>query len=251
MGWVYLDDKFPEHDKIIAAGGDAVLLWVLGLAYCNRRYTEGRIPKNYVPQLSDRRKPMTLAAKLVEVGLWYEDKDAYVVHDYEKWNKSATAKAKAKKAANTRWGHAQADAQASSEHEPEDVPDAMLGDAIRAGTRAARPPGTPPPLLPSVVTSVDSSSSTSCDAGEEDEDWPTVIAKRRLQRRQAERGPVTNPPQWLRQTASQVAVDYADQAAKAQAEGPIAGRDLADLLEPDASKRSLESRLTGLAGGAA
>lgn len=144
MGWVYLDDSFPEHAKIIAAGGDAVLLWVYGLAYCNRRLTEGRIPKAYVPQLTDRRKPLELAAKLVKVGLWLEDGDHYRVHDYDKWNHSATAKAKAKKAADARWKDkpkpdAQAHAQASGEHVPRDMPDGVLDDASRA----------PGPLAPS------------------------------------------------------------------------------------------------------
>lgn len=176
MGWVYLDDSFPEHSKMIAAGGDAVLLWIYGLAYCNRRLTEGRIPKAYVPQLTDRRKPLDLAAKLVKVGLWLDDRECYRVHDYDKWNHSATAKAKAKRAADARWKDkpkpdAQAHAQASTEHVPEAMLDGVLGDASRApGPHLPKPP---------VVTSTSSSSSVE-QASDEDEICSIILEWKRI-----------------------------------------------------------------------
>lgn len=198
MGWVYLDDSFPEHAKIIAAGGDAVLMWVYGLAFCNRRLTEGRIPKAFIPRLTDRRKPMELAAKLVAVGLWIDDGDHYRIHEYEKWNHSAAAKARAKKGADARWGKggkkdAQADAQASDKH----VPDTVLGDASRA----------PGPLLPNPSVVSSPSSSAVVAKGGEEEDWALAEARQRLANRPAHLPPVNNPPKWLETTAADIRKD--------------------------------------------
>ena len=126
MSYTYLDDGFPEHEKVSLAGGDAGWLYVCGLCYVNRRLSGGRIPKPTVPQLSDRKRPMALAAKLVEVGLWEDGGDHFVIHDYATFNASAERKRaarieKAKKAAGARW-HSESDApsmpQASAEHAP-------------------------------------------------------------------------------------------------------------------------------------
>lgn len=131
MGWVYLDDKFPDHDKVQRAGGDAAWLFVCGLAYCNRNLTGGRIPKPAVARLSDRRAPAKLAAKLVEVGMWTEDGEHYVVHEYDHYQRTSNAAHearadRARKAANARWEKQKRDApsnaQASPEHMPEQCP---------------------------------------------------------------------------------------------------------------------------------
>lgn len=134
MPWVYLDDHFDEHEKVEAAGGDASWLFVAGLCFANRNLTGGRIPKTKVPRLTDRRQPERLAQRLVEVGLWEDAGDVYVIHDYDHWNRSATERAeqerrskKASKAAQARWEKereqtepdAQVHAQASAEHMPE------------------------------------------------------------------------------------------------------------------------------------
>lgn len=40
MAWIYLDDHFPDHPKIVLAGGDGAWLFVCGLGYCKRFATE-------------------------------------------------------------------------------------------------------------------------------------------------------------------------------------------------------------------
>lgn len=124
MTYVYLDDGFAEHEKVAVAGGDAGWLYVCGLCYVNRRLNGGRIPKEHVPRLSDRKRPMALAAKLVEVNLWEDDGTHFVIHGYAERNATAEKKRraaieKAKKAAGARW-HADAPGipQALAEHEP-------------------------------------------------------------------------------------------------------------------------------------
>jgi hypothetical protein len=82
MAWVKLDDSFPEHTKIIAAGGDAAWLHVCALAYANRNLTDGHIPAGVLHRLSDRRQPARLAARLVDCGMWHVADDGWQIHDF-------------------------------------------------------------------------------------------------------------------------------------------------------------------------
>ena len=121
MAWVYLDDHFPEHPKVARAGGDAAWLFVCGLAYCRRHGTEGLIPKAVVPMLSDRKAPVKLATRLVEVELWDDAGDSYQVHNYGEWNKPQESRTEAaRKAARARWNKppddASRNANASESH---------------------------------------------------------------------------------------------------------------------------------------
>jgi hypothetical protein len=98
--YIKMSDKLPEHRKIVAAGGDAAWLHVCALAYASRNHSDGFIPANVVPRLSDRRQPARLAAKLVMVDLWHEPgheckrcpqpaPGEYVIHDYLQHQRSA------------------------------------------------------------------------------------------------------------------------------------------------------------------
>lgn len=89
MTWIKLDDGFFDNAKVIAAGTDAQLLYVAGLCFSSRNLTDGRIPGPAVKRLTDLKNPARAAAALVSVGLWLEDGDDYLVHDYEKHQRSA------------------------------------------------------------------------------------------------------------------------------------------------------------------
>lgn len=91
MPWVRLEDTFPEHPKIDAAGGDAAWLHVCALAYCNRNTTDGFIATARLAQLSDRKSPARLAARLVEVGLWEVEDGGWRIHDYLDYQPSKAA----------------------------------------------------------------------------------------------------------------------------------------------------------------
>lgn len=143
MAWVYLDDQFFDHPKAMRAGGDACWLFVCGLGYCRRQETDGRIPKAAVPMLSDRKQPMKIAGRLVDVGLWVDDGEFFLVHDYTDWNRpQESRRAAARKAAKARWD-AERNADASDTH----------SKRIAKADASACPPPHPPP-------SVDSSSSS-------------------------------------------------------------------------------------------
>lgn len=160
MTWVYLDDGFPDHPKIAQAGGDAGWLFVCGLAYCKRQETKGRIPVAQVPRLSDRKQPMKLAAKLLEVGLWERDGDFFLIHDFDEWNRpEESRKAAARKAAQARWDR-ERDAKAHADaSEPQ----------------CERMPSAPADRCPTPLPLPSSSSSSSSEpllvpAGSEEED---------------------------------------------------------------------------------
>lgn len=120
MTWAYLDDGFPEHPKVIAAGGEAAWLYVSGLCYVQRRLTGGVIHAAMIPRLTDLRNPGKLAQRLVEARLWDVHAEGFVVHDYEQGNASALdaiAKREQRKAlksehsrraAEARWSNPQA-----------------------------------------------------------------------------------------------------------------------------------------------
>lgn len=83
MSWVKLDDNFPDHAKILAAGAAAGWLWVCGLAYCNRqKRRDGFIPAAKVRTLYPMPAAKKCAENLEKVGLWERIEGGYRVHDY-------------------------------------------------------------------------------------------------------------------------------------------------------------------------
>lgn len=42
--WIKLDDRIDEHPKFQKAGPLGLLVWIAGMAYCNRNLTDGLIP---------------------------------------------------------------------------------------------------------------------------------------------------------------------------------------------------------------
>jgi len=88
MSWAKLDDHFPTHPKVLAAGGDAAWLHVCALCYCAEHLTDGLVPKVLVGRLSDRKRATALAVRLVEVGMWVDEGDCFRLHDYLVYNPS-------------------------------------------------------------------------------------------------------------------------------------------------------------------
>jgi hypothetical protein len=90
MVWVKLDDGFPDHPKVLAAGPLAAWLYVCGLAYAARLLTDGFIPTVQVGRLAALQGAEDLAGRLVSVGLWERVDGGYRVHDYLDWNTPAS-----------------------------------------------------------------------------------------------------------------------------------------------------------------
>lgn len=153
MAWVYLDDQFPDHPKVVAAGDAAAWLFVCGLAYCRRYATHGRIPKGQIAKLTGHRTPAKLAAALCRppvgytAGLWEDHGDHYLVHDYDEWNKPQASRSEAaRKAAKSRWDKQQGNAPPDADAYANALPDASETQCeVDAEGNAS---GCPPPLTP-------------------------------------------------------------------------------------------------------
>jgi len=206
MAWVYIDDQFPDHPKVVAAGDAAAWLFVCGLAYCKRYATAGRIPKGQVAKLTGARSPAKLARTLVAVVLWEDDGTHYVVHDFDDWNKPQASRTEsARKAAKARWDK-QAKPPPDADAHADAMPDAS-GTHSRS-TAEGDAPGCPPPLT-QLLTFSDNSRRLSGDASDDD-DAPriavavTLLAQRDLDNRQAAPGtePIGDPEAWLREATT-------------------------------------------------
>lgn len=88
VSWAKLDDQFPDHPKIEAAGPEAAWLYVCGICYCARYLTDGEIPKSRVARLTAFRNNDKLALRLRDAGLWIDAGNVWLVHDYLGWNPS-------------------------------------------------------------------------------------------------------------------------------------------------------------------
>lgn len=102
--WVKVDDRFPEHPKVVEAArhlgtfgrGRVVAIWQVALCYCNRNYTDGFIDEATVRTwtLYDKR-PVDVAVVMAQSGLFEQVPGGFRFHDYHDYQPSA-ADAKAK-----------------------------------------------------------------------------------------------------------------------------------------------------------
>lgn len=83
MPWAALADDFHSHPKIIAAGLAATGLYARSLSYCACYLTDGHVPKTWAHDSTSGSKN---ARRLVQVGLWVETGDGYLIPDYNQFN---------------------------------------------------------------------------------------------------------------------------------------------------------------------
>lgn len=92
MPWAKLDDQFGFNPKVIAAGKDGKLAYVMALTYSASQLTDGFIQDAALPMIAvmaETEDMQTTAARLVKVGLWERVEGGYVIHDYLDYNPSA------------------------------------------------------------------------------------------------------------------------------------------------------------------
>lgn len=78
MPWFRVDDNFSHHAKVMAAGNAACGLWVRAGAWSMQQLTDGFVPSHVARQLGTAKE----AARLVEVGLWIDQGDGYLFHEW-------------------------------------------------------------------------------------------------------------------------------------------------------------------------
>lgn len=101
MPWFRLDDSFHSHPKVIAAGNEAVGLYVRSGTYAAQHLTDGFIPEEiavlYGALAPGSRpnprtgKPEALAETLVKTKLWHRTRGGWTIHDYLDYNPSREA----------------------------------------------------------------------------------------------------------------------------------------------------------------
>lgn len=78
MTWVKLDDHFADHPKILGLSDSAYRAYVDGLCYCTRYLTDGKIAEAPLKKLARGK----IVGELVTAGLWEQNGNGIVVHDY-------------------------------------------------------------------------------------------------------------------------------------------------------------------------
>jgi hypothetical protein len=218
MTWLKLDDQFSDHPKVVAAGPAAMWLFVCGLCYCGRHLTDGRIPKAMLPRLADVKSPTRLAARLVEVELWHDDGDHFLVHHFLVHNPSR-ANVEKQRADNR-------DRQKRSRSRRESQRDEDVTDGVTHSAPTRPDPSRPLPTDAGKPEDDDSRAVGPLSSSKLDPHWEVWTGVGRLAL--AERAdPPDNPTAYVTATAR-----------KARSEKRA---DLADFLEvrPDASNEDL------------
>jgi hypothetical protein len=82
--WFRLDDSFHSHPKVIAAGNEAIGLYVRSGTYAAEHLTDGFVSKDIALLYGDE----TLAGALVRVKLWHRARGGWTIHDYLDYNPS-------------------------------------------------------------------------------------------------------------------------------------------------------------------
>ncbi len=138
MTWVKLDNRAVHHTKLRRVGPVAGWLWIAGLSHCNDAATNGRIDKRdlaalYVSEHFPKRAATLASQKLVEVGLWEDCGDHWMVHDYADYQapalRDAVAERREKAAARKRAQRERERAQRDTE---------VGQDLVKSGTYATQ-----------------------------------------------------------------------------------------------------------------
>lgn len=91
MPWTRLDDGFCSNPKILGLSNEAFRLYVVSLNWSVAQLTDGHV----VPQVvgmglphSSQRGHRAAAAELLEAGLWRENGNGWVIHDFHEYQET-------------------------------------------------------------------------------------------------------------------------------------------------------------------
>ena len=84
MGWVRIEDKFPENVKVSALSPAAKWFHVEALCYASRNLTDGFVPDHIAKRLGWSK----YAKSLVAAGVWEVVEGGWQIHDYLDYNPS-------------------------------------------------------------------------------------------------------------------------------------------------------------------
>lgn len=82
MTWTRLDNGFADDPRVLRAGTRALGLYIVALVWANRHGTNGTIPRAALRRLTDEARPVTIAKRLVDSGLWIETGEGYAISEF-------------------------------------------------------------------------------------------------------------------------------------------------------------------------
>lgn len=91
MPWVKLTDNWYDDPAIVEAGDDGGWLWVTALSWSARNLTDGHVPSRQLSRLTTLTDPPTVAARLVDLGLFEVDAErgGWIVANYHRYQPTA------------------------------------------------------------------------------------------------------------------------------------------------------------------
>lgn len=82
MPWFRVDDQLHSHPKWLATSPRARALWTTAGSWSSAQLTDGHVPRHVLPVLGGQPKD---AKELVERGLWRDNGDGWVFHDWDEF----------------------------------------------------------------------------------------------------------------------------------------------------------------------
>lgn len=112
MAWFKVDDQLAFNAKIVAAGNEAMGLWVRAGSWSAAQLTDGFVPNHMAIAMANGMAKECGADALVMAGLWHEVEGGYQFHDWSEFQPSAEAEKEKRrkrslagqKGAAARWG---------------------------------------------------------------------------------------------------------------------------------------------------
>lgn len=241
MSWTRLDDGIYDHPKVLEVAPLDRLLYVWALCWSSRHRTDGKLRRRalgHVAALAGVDDLEGAARRLVAAGLWEDDDDGWLVHDFTDYQPAAAEvdELRAKRAeagrrgglasAETRRRSTEATGEASASSKPKHLP------------KQNRTPSRP---VPSPVASASSSSGTDHEGRPQAvDDDDSVQHLRRAQavaeelgRRDSERTPARRAPVLHQQACADTrwAVQGTELLALARSRPDLDPSGLADIAE--------------------
>ncbi|GAA1337217.1 hypothetical protein [Arthrobacter roseus] len=98
MPWFKVDDQFAFNAKVMAAGNEAVGLWVRAGSWSAAQLTDGFIPDHMANAMANGMAKECGVDALVNAGLWNRIDGGYRFHDWDEFQPSAEDEKKKRKA---------------------------------------------------------------------------------------------------------------------------------------------------------
>ena len=224
MTWFRLDDTWLMHPKVQAAGLKGRALWIAGGLHCAQQLTDGRIDKALVPVLASQAGVAARDARvLVDVGLWEEEGDHYLMHHWHDYQPSREKVNQDRAAAAERQKRARDKARESHEKSRRD-------SHVTNGVSHGPPDPTRPvkenaaPREPETDTANAALLAEARDIVEQRRDLETEAATK------------ANPGGWLATTRKAIDLDVLQAEARWPGVEPATALQLADMVQPVTSE---------------